>query len=81
LRLVKPALHQLVDIVALMRANGVIHKDLLFKNMMARKLSSNHNPPIRVTVMDFCWSSSDHDPEAFSNTNNRLGHFTRPGDW
>jgi hypothetical protein len=32
--------------------------------------------------MDFCWSESKHDPEAYKTfTLLPLGHFTRPGDW
>jgi hypothetical protein len=77
---VKVAFHQAIDAVAILQANGVTHRDLMFKNMLARP-SPGENPPFRLTIMDFCWADSKYDPETYSSTSNFLGHFTRPGDW
>jgi hypothetical protein len=80
LDIVKSAFRQAIDAVAILKANGIVHRDLLFKNMLV-KVHPEETPPFRVTIIDFCWAGSLHDPEAFSFTNNALGHFTRPGDW
>jgi serine/threonine protein kinase len=81
LAVVKEAFRQSLHAVAILRDNGIIHKDLLFKNMLVR-LRPGENPWFRVVIMDFCWSESKHDPEAYKTfTLLPLGHFTRPGDW
>jgi hypothetical protein len=81
LRVVKEAFRQSLHAVAILRENGITHKDLLFKNMLVR-LRPGETPWFRIAIMDFCWSESKHDPEAYKTfTQLPLGHFTRPGDW
>lgn len=77
LDVVKTAMLQSLDALAILKANDIVHRDLLFKNMLARLLPGR-TPSFQVVIMDFCWATRAVKQKL---TQTPIGHYTRAHDW